>query len=179
MCPWKVKKFQRGGFNMTVPSAILQAVAFASVLMETRRQNLDWYGRVHATGDVQHVLKDILQKPPHYLSAQEINLLWHTFPLGKTSESNFSFKSARTIDLNGRRVIESEGSWGPGSERFSAIPDATEYCITYDLWDNGEAAAEIYLRASEKDFPNTCKRLRNQSSRFAGATSNPESNRWE
>jgi hypothetical protein len=85
------------------------------------------------------------------LTPQERYEFWDLFPQNKASR-DFTFNMTKTVVWNGRKVIETEGEW-PNDQEFRHKAGTTEYCLVYDLFGNGEAAGQIYLRASKEEYP--------------------------
>jgi hypothetical protein len=94
---------------------------------------------------------DILQKPPHTLSQEELASLGEVLR-DKKDPKDFTMASARTENVNGKTVLVIEG-------RYKEIQqDTQEYFV--DASGDGRAVQEIYYQAPKDDYPKYLKDAR-------------------
>ena len=96
--------------------------------------------RYHSNGAA---FREVLKKPPHVLSPQELKDLGSI--LGNYSDPRaFTMSACRTEDINGKRVVVIEGKWNAeGHQSYSLLTDPE---------GKGETVQEIYYKAPAADY---------------------------
>ncbi len=97
-----------------------------------------YYRGLPISADGGKAFHDLLQKPPHALTEDELKSLSEVLR-DKARPEDFKVSSVRTQDWNGRRVLVVEGRY-PGIQE-----DTTE--IFVDASGDGRAVQEIYYQA--------------------------------
>lgn len=90
------------------------------------------------------VFHDTLEKPPHTLAPQEIESLHQVLGANRSNKDDFKINSARTEDLNGKRVLTIEGRYphhGLSARTVFVDSDGT-----------GSAVQEITFQAPTAEF---------------------------
>ncbi len=90
------------------------------------------------------VFHDTLEKPPHALAPQEIESLHQVLGANRSNKDDFKINSARTEDLNGKRVLTIEGRYpqhGLSARTVFVDSDGT-----------GSAVQEITFQAPTAEF---------------------------
>ncbi len=91
---------------------------------------------------------DQLAKPPHALSADELKSVAEIIR-DKSNPADFNTKSARTEDVNGKRVLILEG-------QYTANKQYAKHLFV-DSDNTGTAVQEIFFQAPEHKFQNFSK----------------------
>ncbi len=87
---------------------------------------------------------ELLDKAPHELSPEELRSVKETLR-DKADPNDFTLSSARTEDLNGKRVLIVEG-------RYNAIQQDSKH-IFVDSDGSGTAVQELFFQAPKEKFP--------------------------
>ncbi|MDP3509207.1 MAG: hypothetical protein Q8T09_14640 [Candidatus Melainabacteria bacterium] len=90
------------------------------------------------------VFHDTLEKPPHALAAQELESLHQVLGANRSNKDDFKINSARTEDLNGKRVLTIEGRYP--RHNLSART------VFVDSDGTGSAVQEITFQAPTAEF---------------------------
>lgn len=88
--------------------------------------------------------KDILAKPPHMLSTQELEGLHQVLGTNRSNGDNFEISSAKTEDLLGKRVVLIEG--------YYPKHGLSARTIFVDTDGTGSAVQEITFQAPKAEF---------------------------
>lgn len=94
--------------------------------------------------DSSKAFHDILEKPPHSLAPQEIESLRQVLGANRSNKEDFKINSARTEDLNGKRVLTIDGRYpqhGLSARTVFVDSDGT-----------GSAVQEITFQAPTAEF---------------------------
>ncbi len=106
---------------------------------------LGFYYRGHRTSESAGCnFHNLLQKPPHNLSEQELKSLGEIVR-DKANPKDFTATSARTEDLNGKRVLMIEGE-------YTASKQVAKHMFI-DSDGTGTAVQEVFFQADSKQYP--------------------------
>lgn len=110
---------------------------------------LGFYYRGRRTSELAgQRFRDLLNKPPHALSRDEIDSL-KEIVRDKYSPADFQCSNARTVDIGGKRVLLLEG-------RYKAIQQDSKH-LFIDSDGTGTAVQEIFFQAPKDKFANYAK----------------------
>ncbi len=132
---------------------------------EEKRQHSATYHEYHPEGDPScqlgfyyrgrrtsenagHNFHEVLNKPVHSLSRSEFDSLKETIR-DKFNSTDFHATNARTVDINGKRVLLLEG-------RYNEIQQDAKH-IFVDADGTGTAVQEIFFQAPKDKFANYAK----------------------
>lgn len=91
--------------------------------------------------------RDIFLKPPHDLSVGELEFLFKTMQLNFANSEAFKLTTAKTVEWNGRTVIQCEGD-----SIVEGAPERHLFAIAFDNYPEHSSAGVFGFSGSKLDF---------------------------
>lgn len=93
----------------------------------------------------------VLEAKPHQLSKEEINKISSTMST-LNDKAAFELSQARTVDLNGKRVLVVDGAWKTSGKKFHGI--------LADASGDGTVVQEVFYEANAKHYEENVKKVK-------------------